>query len=257
VRHWLVHPLARGVDIDDPRAVELRHRIIREKPFLQRIYQEWYEYIVAVLPPGGGAVLEVGSGAGFLREHLPAVITSDVFHHYGVDAVFDATALPVVGGALRGIVMVDVLHHIAEPRRFFAEAARCVRPGGAIVMIEPWVTPWSKFVYGTFHHEPFRPDAPQWEFPSTGPLSGANGALPWILFERDRAQFCSEFPSWSIVDVGTLMPLRYLLSGGLSMRSLAPDWTFRWWRALERGLQPWTRRLAMFARITLRRQNVG
>jgi hypothetical protein len=42
------------------------------------------------------------------------------------------------------------------------------------------------------------PDAADWSFPAVGPLSGANGALPWILFERDRARFEREFPQWVI-----------------------------------------------------------
>ena len=33
--------------------------------------------------------------------------------------------------------MFDVLHHIGEPRKFFAEADRCLAPAGRIVMIEP------------------------------------------------------------------------------------------------------------------------
>ena len=82
-----------------------------------------------------------------------------MFNHAGVDIVLDGLMLPLAGGVLRGIVMVDVLHHIPQPRRFFTEAARCVRPGGVIAMVEPWVTAWSKLIYGKLHHEPFRPEA--------------------------------------------------------------------------------------------------
>jgi hypothetical protein len=31
-------------------------------------------------------------------------------------------------------------------------------------MIEPWVTPWSRFVYNLLHHEPFDPETPSWNF---------------------------------------------------------------------------------------------
>jgi SAM-dependent methyltransferase len=250
---FLAHPLTRNVSIDDPSAVELRRRIIREKPFLLRIYQEWYEQLAGGIPSGPGAVLELGAGAGFLREFIEDVIVSDVVHHSGVDVVLDGTALPVANGALRAIVMLDVLHHVPQPRRFFAEAARCVRPGGTIVMIEPWVTTWSKFVYGKLHHEPFRPEAQQWEFPSTGPLSGANGALPWMLFERDRVQFAREFPTWTVRRTEIQVPFRYVLSGGVSMRCLTPHVSFRLWRRVERALQPWMHRLGMFAYVTLER----
>ena len=252
----LAHPLSRNVNIDDPSAVQLRRRIIREKPFLLRIYREWYEQLARGIPSGAGAVLELGAGAGFLREFLADVIVSDVVCHSGIDAVLDAMALPVADGGLRAIVMLDVLHHLPEPRRFFAEAARCVRTGGAIVMIEPWVTAWSKLVYSKLHHEPFQPEAQQWEFPSTGPLSGANGALPWMLFERDRTQFTREFPAWAIRKTEVQMPFRYMLSGGLSMRSLMPSWSFNVWNGLERVLQPWMRSLGMFAFITLERTDV-
>jgi SAM-dependent methyltransferase len=257
LRTWLAHPLTREVDIDDPRALELRYQIIREKRFLRRIYQEWYFQLVAALPSVEGAVLEIGAGAGFLREYLPDAITSDVLQHSGVDVVMDGLDLPLPDAALRGIVMLDVLHHLSEPRRFFLEAARCVRPGGAIVMIEPWVTPWSKLIYTNFHHERFRTETPHWEFPSTGPLSGANGALPWILFERDRAQFEREFPDWRIQSIRIQMPFRYLVSGGVSMRALTPSWSFGFWRALEGALQPWMRSLGMCAFIKLERTTDG
>src|SRR5262249_4673893 len=153
------------------------------------------------VPAGEGGVLELGSGAGFLEEFIPGLITSDVFPSPGVQRVIDARALPFGAGELKAIVMTDVLHHIARPRGFLREADRCVRPGGVVSMIEPWVTPWSRVVYGRLHHEPFRPGAAEWEFPEAGPLSGANGALPWIMFARDRAVFEREFPSWKIARI--------------------------------------------------------
>src|SRR5437868_8535464 len=126
----LSHPLTRGLDIDTPETTGLRRRIIREKAFLRRVYEEWYEALAAAVPAGEGAVLELGSGAGFLKEYIPGLITSDVFAVPGVELVADAHALPFAAGALRGVVMTNVLHHLPRPRQFFREAARCVRPGG-------------------------------------------------------------------------------------------------------------------------------
>jgi len=161
--------------------------------------------------------------------------------------------LPLADEALYGIVMIDVLHHLPQPRRFFIEAVRCVQPGGVIAMIEPWVTPWSRLVYTRLHHEPFQPEAAEWEFPSRGPLSGANSALPWIIFGRDRTQFEKEFPGLCIQVIRPLMPFRYLISGGVSLRSLMPGWTFGLWRRLEQALQFCMSDLAMFVYIVLRR----
>src|SRR5262245_17352010 len=253
-RALLAHPLTRGVDLDDPRTTLLRRQIIRQKTFLRKIYEEWYDQIAATLPPGNAPVLELGSGGGFLREHVRGVITSDVVSVPGVDTVLDGTALPFENHSLRAIVMVDVLHHLNEPRRFFTEAARCLRQTGAIVMIEPWVSPWSRVVYSHLHHEPFAPEAGEWEFTGSGPLSAANGALPWILFQRDRAKFLREFPQFAIHEIQLGMPFRYLLSGGVSLRTLMPGWSFGICRQTERTLQPWMNKLAMFARIKLVRR---
>jgi SAM-dependent methyltransferase len=253
LKTWLAHPLTRGLNIDDPQTTHVRLAIIQEKKFLRQIYQEWYRALAASLPCCEGPVLELGAGAGFMADYIPDLITSEVFCTPNSKVVLDAMRLPFTAGSLRGIVMTEVLHHLAEPRRFFAEATRCVRPGGVVSMIEPWVSSWSHFIYTRLHHEPFEPTSPLWEFPSSGPLSGANGALPWIVFVRDRLKFEEEFPAWQIELIEPMMPFRYLLSGGVSLRTLAPAWSFGFWTQIERALSPWKNELAMFAQITLRR----
>ncbi|HEY7441057.1 MAG TPA: class I SAM-dependent methyltransferase [Vicinamibacterales bacterium] len=253
LKAWIAHPLARGLDLDDPRTTERRRQIIGRKPFLRDIYVDWYTALASAIPDGTGRVLELGSGAGFLSDFVPNLITSDTFLCPGLRVVLDGRRLPFADGTLRGIAMTNVLHHLPDPRRFFAEAFRCVRPGGVIVMVEPWVTGWSTRVYTQLHHEPFHPDAPTWDFSSTGPLSGANGALPWILFERDRARFEQEFAGWSIELVAPFMPFRYLLSGGVSLRTLMPAWTSGFWSRVETVMGHGSARMAMFARIVLKR----
>lgn len=254
LQRLLVHPLARGVDPDDPRATVLRRTIVAQKTFLRRLYEEWYDMLTAAVPSGDGAVLELGTGAGFLNERMPELITSDVLRLPGLSLLLDGHRMPVRDAALRAVLMIDVLHHLPRVGDFCREAARCVRPGGVVVMIEPWVTAWSRFVYGHLHHEPFLPDADTWEFPSTGPLSAANEALPWIVFQRDRDRFRREFPEWTVKSVRLLMPFSYLISGGVSMRAFAPGAAYRVVRRIESLLDPWIHRLALFALIVLERE---
>jgi SAM-dependent methyltransferase len=251
---WLEHPLTRGLDVDDPRTTHLRRRILAEKRFLRRVYEEWYKAIAASLPPGGGPVLELGAGAGFLAGFVPRLVRSEVFYTPEIDAVLDGLALPFRDRSLRAVAMTNVLHHLPRPLRFFAEAARAVRPGGVVTMIEPWVTPWSRWVYTRLHHEPFLPESREWEIPAGGPLSGANGALPWILFQRDRERFEREAPDWRVCSIAPMMPFRYLVSGGVSLRSLTPAATYPLWRGVERALSPFAGRLAMFAHVVLERR---
>ena len=248
---FLSHPLARGLDIDSPRCTELRWSIIQKKSFLRQIYEEWYKKVTSLLPSNKAPVLELGSGAGFLSDYIPELITSEVFYCRHVRVVLDGARLPFVNESLGGIVMTNVLHHLPQPRRFFAKASRCVRSDGLVILIEPWVTSWSRLIYSKLHHEPFSPEAAEWSFPRSGPLSGANGALPWIIFERDRSRFEEEFPEWQIHTIKPFMPFRYLLSGGVSLRSFMPGWSFALWRNVENLLQPWMKDLAMFALIVL------
>jgi SAM-dependent methyltransferase len=254
IRKLLAHPLVRDLHLHDPRITERRRAIIQDNGFLRRIYDEWYRMAAACIPEGPGRVLEVGSGAGFLADYIPGLISSEVFLCPGIDLVFDARRLPFASAALKAIAMVDVFHHIPDSRIFLREAQRCLRPGGSMVMIEPWVSAWSRAVYTRFHHEPFDPAAQEWTFPDTGPLSGANNALPWIVFERDRRQFEAEFPELEIQAVRPIMAFRYLVSGGVSLRQLMPAASFGLWRSLESALFSAPARWPMFVFIHVRRR---
>lgn len=239
----------------DERAItEARRQIVARKRYLRMIYQEWYERIIDKLPACDGRVLEIGAGAGFFRSIFPEAIASEVFLCGGIHAVLDARSLPFSAASLRAIVMTDVLHHIPDVERFLEEACRVLKSGGRILMIEPWVTTWSTFIYGTLHPEPFRPDAREWQFESTGPLTDANGALPWIVFHRDAQRFKQQYPELEVALIDPFMPFRYLLSGGVSMRALVPTWTFGWTKSLETALRRQMDRLAMFAFIQVNRR---
>jgi SAM-dependent methyltransferase len=249
---WFAHPSLNGLELDDPNLTLERREIVRSKPFLNNIYCEWYSMLADSLPCMDGGVLELGSGPGFIKEFITDVITSEIFYIPEISLALDGENMPFADQTLRGIVMTDVLHHLPKPRRFFSEAGRCVKQGGVIAMIEPWNTPWSKLLYTWLHHEPFNPQASTWEFPSTGPLSGANGANPWIIFQRDRKIFEQEFPKLHIECIRPMYPLRYLLSGGVSRRNMVPGWSYPFWRKLEDYFDQCSKKSGMFALIIIR-----
>lgn len=253
--HLFQHPLTSGMDVDDSRTTELRRKIIRSKRFLCRLYEEWYDLIRSRIPSGDGPVVELGSGAGFMKERIPNLITTDVLPVAWVDCVLPADGrLPFGNASLKAIVMTDVLHHLNDPRHYFREATRTVKPGGVVVMIEPWLTSWSRIVYRRLHSEPFLPDVEQWELTKSGPLSGANSALPWIIFERDRSRFEHEFPEWTSAAIEPFMPFSYLFSGGVSFRSFAPGWAYGYLRTIEHTIGRIEQWAAMFALIKIIRK---
>ncbi len=223
-------------DLDDPATTLLHAEIIQKKPFLRKLYVDFYKQLEKVVSnPEEKVLVELGSGAGFIKEVISNAITSDILELPNVDKVFSALEMPFEKASVDAFFMFDVLHHITDPRAFFREALRCLKIGGRIVMIEPANTLWSRFIYKNFHHELFDTQA-KWELDSlqeTGPLSHGNGALPWIIFSRDRRIFENEFPSLRIVRMRNHTPLRYLLSGGLTLRQLVPSFTYPAVKAIE------------------------
>lgn len=210
--------------LDDPnRFGEIRARLA-SKPALRAFYQQTYEKFAACLQrtPNSGKILEIGSGAGFLKAVIPDVITSDILPYPGVDAVVDATALPFPNSSLRLICLLNTFHHIADVEKFLSEAVRCLVPGGKVFMVDHHRGWLSDLLYRYGHSEPFDPSAPQWRFETSGPLSGANAALSWIVFRRDLSRFERRFPNLQLVTYRAHSPLLYWLSGGLKNWTLVP-----------------------------------
>lgn len=224
-------------DVDDPgRYQELRSRI-RGKHSLNAIYREVYAKYAACIakcPPGGG-VLELGSGAGFAREVIPELIASDLLAYEELDVVLDARRLPFASGALRAIVMFNVFHHIPDVGALLAECERVLRPGGRVLLVDQHPGVVGAPILRYVHHEPYDPRA-GWTFQSSGPLSGANGALCWIVFRRDRAEFERRFPGLTIERYEPHTPLRYWLSGGLKPWTLLPRALYGAATAFDHGL---------------------
>ena len=249
---WLKLSETIGVkNFDDPATTLLHARIIQKKAFLKRIYIDFYKEFKKAVPDAQNQVLvELGSGGGFIKEVISSVITSDVRELPNVDKVFSALDMPFEKASVDAFFMLDVLHHITEPRAFFREALRCLKVGGRVVMVEPANTLWSRILYKNFHHEVFDTQA-KWELKDTGPLSGGNSALTWIIFWRDRNIFESEYPSLRIVRIHNHTPLRYLLSGGLKLRQLVPSFTYPAVKAIEYALSPLNNLLGIFQTIEL------
>ena len=55
-----------------------------------------------------------------------------------------------------------------------------------------------------------------WKIQGKGDLSDANGALPWIVFVRDRKKFEKLYPILKILETIPHTPIKYLLSGGFT-----------------------------------------
>ena len=251
---WLRLPEASSYeDLDDPAVTQYHARLIKEKPFLNKIYRDFYEtYQKALGHSTEGMYVELGSGGGFVKECIPYIKTSDVLCIPNIDLSLTAENIPFKDDSVDAFLMIDVFHHVKDPASVLSELNRCLKPGGKVIMIEPANTLWGWFIYKNFHHETFDPSA-DWAVSGEGPLSSANGAIPWIVFNRDRKRFETEFKSLRIKKICHHTPFRYLISGGVSMRQLMPSWMYPVINGIEFILSPINGLIGMFSTIELQK----
>jgi SAM-dependent methyltransferase len=252
LRSTLTHPLARDLDLDSAEATAVHARLIREKPFLRELYLHYYDQFEACIKRAtpGGIVLEVGAGGGFYNEIRPKAVSLDLRPGSNVDLIGSALDLPLVDSSTTAILLLNVLHHLPDPVAFFRECERVLKPGGRVCLIEPYAGALSRRLIRPLHHEPWDETA-GWTLPAAGPLTGANMALPWIIFKRDRARYDSEMPRLPVDRFQLHTYVMYLLSGGVSMRSFAPAAFFKPLLGLERLLAPAGSSLASMMTIEL------
>ena len=238
-------------DLDDPNA-SLAHRdIILKKPFLKRLYNDWYLiFIIKSKEIKNGKYLEIGSGGGFLKDVFPEVITSDILTLPNVDLIFTAEEIPFKENELASIVMLNVFHHIPKPHLFLKEAQRTLIKGGKIIMTEPANSSLARFIYKRFHHEPFD-EKGQREIKAGNPLSNSNQALPYIYFERDLDLFKKGFPSLKINSIKYHSPFSYIISGGVSRSAMLPFFMYNFVKGIEWLFSPFFKQIGLFCTIEI------
>lgn len=209
-----------------------------KKPVLRAVYGDLFDRMLALRVPGPS--LEIGGGVGGLKARAPDVLSSDIQHADWLDLVADAQRLPFGDETLTTIMMLDVLHHVEFPAKFFQEAQRILKPGGRIVMVEPAITPGSSSFYRFIHHEPVRmgddpllDGAPD---PKRDPYD-SNQAIPTLIATRDKARFHKDFPRLRITRTDWFSFFVYPLSGGFKPWSLISEGAAKPLLRMESGLE--------------------
>jgi SAM-dependent methyltransferase len=202
------------------------------KPLLRQIYAEFYQRILRLIDPCiPGRIVEIGSGIGNLKAHLPSAISTDLFPNPWLDLTCDGYELPFADGTLSHLVLFDVFHHLRAPNAFLREARRVLAPGGRLILFEPYIS-WSSFpVYGLLHHEPVAWRAPI-NFTSSLPRPrdyyAAQGNATRLFFRQETSSWLT---GWKIMHTHAFSSSTYLLSGGYSKPALYPA---RWLATLQR-----------------------
>lgn len=250
---FLSEPRLRGVEIGSPDWFRIQGELIHARPLLKQNYDLWADLQVrdeASVPQRlAGKILEIGSGASYLKKVRPDVITSDIVGGQA-DMVVDAQAIPFENDSLRAIFLTHSFHHIPDVRKFLREAERTLAPGGVVSLIDIAHSPFARFFFSKIHPEPYDDSREAW---SLGEME-ANQALVWMVFDRDRAIFEREFPGLTIERITLLQWFGYLISGGVTQRNLIPRWALPIAFALDRVLAALNPIFSLHVHITLRKK---
>ena len=220
---------------EDIRATLRSRALLDGNDNLQYWYARLFEQMFRDEPDlHNKVILEIGSGASPLKRVIPWVITSDVMPLDYIDHVLDCHAIDRYSGiedhSVDIIVLTNVLHHLRDPLGFLKSAQVKLRPGGKVIMAEPYFSALSYPIYKLLHHEPvnFRIAAPVLEN-IQGPLSSSNQAMPYMIFFSRADWLASLGPSYDVnaARLEYFSSLSYMMTGGISRKLPIPSQLYR------------------------------
>lgn len=259
ITDWLQEPEVAGCPVDGLARFEAHRAVLRRKRMIRSVFEEFHSTFAELdrtYFSGDGQVIELGAGVYPVRETIPDVLATDVVPAPHLDRVLDAGDMDLPDESVRAFYLQNVFHHFPEPDRFFAELERTLVPGGGAILIEPASGPFASWLYPRlFATEGYDKTAQEWNTPIGGPMSGANQALSFVVFDRDRERFQASHPTLELAhfDVLTSWP-RYLASGGLNFRSLLPGFMTGSMHVLEHAFSPLRRTLGLHRVIVIRKR---
>ena len=229
----------------------LRHRKVWErKPILRRVYNdEFFARLLASRNPNGISI-EVGAGPGFFKQFAPDIISTDLIWCPWLDAIADAQQLPFGSNSVANVFGLDMLHHLATPMTFLSEVSRILTPGGRLILVEPWITPFSYFIFRFLHQERCDLSETPWLINPPGGGAGklafdGNQAIPYLLFgPNHRSSTLRSLPELKLAALEPFCLFAYLLSGGFKPMNLLPEFVYPALSRFERATSPLWRRLA-------------
>lgn len=229
----------------------LRHRRIWEqKSILRRVYnEEFFARLLAFRKPNGLSV-EVGAGPGFFKQFAPDIVSTDLIWCPWLDAIADAQQLPFRSNSVANVFGLDMLHHLATPMTFLGEVSRVLVPGGRLILVEPWITPFSYFIFRFLHQERCDLSETPWIVNPSGEALeklafDGNQAIPYLLFgPRHRSSTLGSLPELKLLALEPFCLFAYLLSGGFKPMNLLPESLYPALSKFERATSPLWRRVA-------------
>ncbi|RPH59180.1 MAG: class I SAM-dependent methyltransferase [Chloroflexi bacterium] len=184
-------------------------------------------------------VVDLGSGIGNIKDVIPDCLRTDLFPNPWIDQVENAYALSFADGTVSDLVLFDVFHHLRYPGTALREFERVLRPGGRVLIFDPFISLLGLIVYGLLHQEPIGwRDYIDWFAPKgwsaqNSDYYAAQGNTTRIFFGRlDPALL----KSWKVETRQRFAAFSHIASGGYSGPQLYPESAYPFMRSVDRFL---------------------
>ena len=216
-----------------------RKRFFNERPnnllfLLEQRYMWMNEYIY-----DQQSIFELGCGAGLSKAFIvnENLRLTDVSNENWVDLYVNAMELPFPDNSVDILICSHMIHHLANPLRFFEGACRVLRPGGLILISEINTSLLMRFLLRAMRHEGWSYevnifDKNEIANDPSDPWS-ANCAIPEMLF-KDSQSFEKALPQFRVIRNELTECLIFPLSGGVIARSPSITLSFSSLRLIAR-----------------------
>jgi SAM-dependent methyltransferase len=258
ILRYLREPTLAEVDIDSDDRLLIHRKVLERKSMLKEVFAEINDEFKSLAERYflvEGQEVELGAGVAPMRDKYPEVLATDIVPAAHLDMELDAGDMDLADATVKAFYAQNCFHHFPKPDKFFLELERTLKPGGGAIILEPYHGLLASFIFKRlFSTEGYDKGFKSWETPAEGPMNGANQALCYIVFVRDRKKFEFEHPSLEIVHQSVMRNyLKYLLSGGLNFRQLLPNWATPIITGLEKLLTPFQPLLGLHQIVVLRK----
>ena len=261
LRTWLQEPRLIGVDPDSERMLEIHSKVLYEKPMMRDVFSEFYDACIQLdekyFSDSKAKRVEIGAGVSFFKKKYPEIISTDIKKAENLDMVVDAQNMPFEQNSVRAIYGINCFHHFPNPDLFFNELDRVLVKGCGCILIDPYYgTIAKRFYKKIFDTETFDMTQKEWVNESLGFMNGANQALSYIVFIRDKKKFEERYPNLEIIVQKPLNNyMRYVLSGGLNFRQILPSFFSPIIKFFEFIFMPFNSVFALHHIIVIRKKN--
>lgn len=260
IRNFLYEKDVINVDVNSKKLAKINSNILKKKLLLKSAYITFYKDMTLFCDKyfiKNGLEIELGSGTGFFKKIRKKVITSDIRPGLKYDIRIDATNMKLKKNSVKCIYAINVFHHISNPNKFFKELIRVLKKNGGCILIEPHNGFLSRMLHSyACKEEYFDTRVKEWiAKKKVGPLSNANQALSYNIFERDEKKFKKKYgENLKIIHKQYIINgLRFILSGGLNFKQLVPNFFIPLLFVTEKILTPFAKFWTPYRMIVLKK----